>query len=80
MRYLEKTFSSGPNSKAYRDNYTAVFGETVEIEISDENFAFVKELAEEWNLSINDTIVRILREEIEREEAALSKGKEEEEC
>lgn len=35
MKYLNKTFSSGANSKEYRDNWDKVFGNNEEQQISD---------------------------------------------
>ena len=69
MKYEQKSFSSGANSKLYRENWDRVFNKglvEMEIEIDDETEAFINKYATDHSLSFNDAILGILESQIGR--------------
>ncbi len=68
MKYLNKSFSSTPNTKAYRDNWGLIFNNEheVEIEMSEKIEEFIKQYAKENHISFNDAVAEILKSELER--------------
>lgn len=72
MKYLEKTFSSGYNSKLYRNNFDSIFGIKVELELSEETIRIIEKYANKHLMSFDEAVNDILRQEIEKLECEKS--------
>jgi hypothetical protein len=72
MKYLEKSFSSGVNSKLYRENWECIFGDKkkqkfvdIEIDMSADTETAIIHYAERYNITFNDAVVKLLKSQME---------------
>jgi hypothetical protein len=75
MKYLEKSFSSGPNSKQFRDNWETVFGKREELVAELPSLTDLKELiethAKDNNLSKDEAFNDLLKDKQPSETAPI---------
>lgn len=73
MKYLEKSFNSGANSKLYRENFDSVFGESkdkkgyvdIELDLDEDMIVFLEKYAKDNNITFNDACIEILKSQLD---------------